>query len=71
MEDLKEILFPHDKIRKIQDTVVNDVYRAIKDKRNMIVHAPTGIGKTASVLAPNTTQDCDRYIKTDKEEIQQ
>ena len=52
MADLKEILFPHDKIRKIQDTVVNDVYRAIKDKRNMIVHAPTGIGKTASVLAP-------------------
>lgn len=52
MADLKEILFPHDKIRKIQDTVVNDVYGAIKDKRNMIVHAPTGIGKTASVLAP-------------------
>jgi len=49
---MEEILFPHDKIRKVQDTVINDVYEAIKNKKNIIVHAPTGIGKTASVLAP-------------------
>jgi len=52
MIDQKEILFPHDKIRDIQDTVVSDVYEAIKNKQNIIIHAPTGIGKTASVLAP-------------------
>ena len=62
MADLKEILFPHDKIRKIQDTVVNDVYGAIKDKRNMIVHAPTGIGKTASVLAPALSYAIDKDL---------
>ncbi|MEK6869375.1 MAG: DEAD/DEAH box helicase family protein, partial [Nanoarchaeota archaeon] len=51
-EELKEILFPHDKIRDVQDTVISDVYDAIKNKKNIIIHAPTGIGKTASVLAP-------------------
>jgi len=52
MADLNEILFPHDEIRKVQDTVINDVYDVIKNKQNIIIHAPTGIGKTASVLAP-------------------
>src|SRR3989338_3697680 len=51
-EELKEVLFPHDKIRDVQDAVINDVYEAIKNKQNIIIHAPTGIGKTASVLAP-------------------
>ncbi|MAE42428.1 hypothetical protein CMO93_01540 [Candidatus Woesearchaeota archaeon] len=49
---LKEILFPHDKIRNVQDVMVADVYDAIRNKQNIIVHAPTGIGKTVSVLAP-------------------
>jgi len=51
-EELKEILFPHDKIRAIQDTVIKDVYDSIKLKKDIIIHAPTGIGKTVSVLAP-------------------
>ncbi len=52
MKELKEILFPHDKIRDIQDAMIFDVYAAIKNKENIIVHAPTGIGKTVSVIAP-------------------
>ena len=48
----KEILFPHDKIRNIQDVMLSDVYDTIKNKKNIIVHAPTGIGKTVSVIAP-------------------
>ncbi len=51
MQDEK-ILFPHDNIRKVQDTVVSDVYNVLKNKRSMVMHAPTGIGKTASALAP-------------------
>ena len=47
-----EILFPHEKVRKIQDEMLAEVLDVIKNKKNMIVHAPTGIGKTASVLAP-------------------
>ena len=49
---LKEMFFPHDKVREIQDVMVNDVYDALKNKKSMILHAPTGIGKTASVLSP-------------------
>lgn len=51
-EMLKELLFPHDKIREVQDIMLNEVYATLKDKKNMILHAPTGIGKTASVLGP-------------------
>lgn len=47
-----EILFPHDKVRKIQDEMLEEVLSSIKNKKNMIIHAPTGIGKTVSVLAP-------------------
>src|SRR3989338_5295046 len=49
---LKEILFPHDKVRDIQDSMISDIYDSLKNKKNIIVHAPTGIGKTVSALAP-------------------
>ena len=62
MIDQKEILFPHDKIRDVQDTVINDVCDAIKNKKNIIIHAPTGIGKTASVLAPALSFAMDKDI---------
>ncbi len=49
------VLFPHERVRDIQETMINEVVSAIKDKKHMIVHAPTGIGKTVSVLAPALT----------------
>ncbi len=48
----KEIYFPYSKVRDIQSDMISDVYNAIKDKRHIIMHAPTGIGKTIAVLAP-------------------
>jgi len=51
-EALKEVLFPHDKAREIQDLMIEDVHNALKSRQNMVLHAPTGIGKTASVLSP-------------------
>ena len=59
---MDEILFPHDKIRDVQDVVVKDVFEAIKNKKNAIIHAPTGIGKTASVLAPALSFAMDKDI---------
>jgi DNA excision repair protein ERCC-2 len=61
LED-KEILFPYDKIRKIQDVMLNDVYDSIKNKKNIIIHAPTGIGKTVSVLAPALSYAMDKDL---------
>ncbi|MBI2661570.1 ATP-dependent DNA helicase [Candidatus Woesearchaeota archaeon] len=51
-EMLKEMMFPYPKSRDIQTDMLNDVNLSLKEKRHMILHAPTGIGKTVSVLAP-------------------
>ena len=48
----KEIYFPYPKVREIQIDMISDVYNAIKEKKHIIMHAPTGIGKTISALAP-------------------
>ena len=49
-EKLKELLFPHKTIRKSQDAIITEVENAIKEGKNLIMHAPTGLGKTASTL---------------------
>jgi len=46
-----EILFPHDKVRPIQDELIKEVQDSIKLKKHLIVHAPTGLGKTAAILS--------------------
>lgn len=48
---MKEILFPHDSIRKTQDVLIEDIMEAVKAKKHFLAHAPTGIGKTA-ILGP-------------------
>ncbi|MEM4264069.1 MAG: ATP-dependent DNA helicase [Candidatus Woesearchaeota archaeon] len=50
--DLSEIYFPHEKIRLIQDKLIEQVVDAINNKTHLIAHAPTGLGKTAAVLSP-------------------
>src|SRR3989338_8744360 len=47
-----QVLFPYDNIRETQDNLINDVIECVKDKKHLIAHVPTGIGKTAGVLAP-------------------
>lgn len=51
-ELLKEIYFPYSKVREVQSDMISDVYNAIKGKKRIIMHAPTGIGKTIAALAP-------------------
>ncbi len=48
----KEILFPYSKIRDVQSELIEDIEEAIQNKRRMLAHAPTGLGKTAAALAP-------------------
>jgi DNA excision repair protein ERCC-2 len=50
--NLKDIYFPHEEIRPIQDELIEKVIFALKNKNNLIVHAPTGLGKTAATIAP-------------------
>ncbi|MBR9691386.1 DEAD/DEAH box helicase family protein, partial [Candidatus Woesearchaeota archaeon] len=49
-EGLRELLFPYKEVRRIQDDLIKEVDNSIKFKRNLIVHAPTGLGKTAATL---------------------
>ena len=44
-------LFPYQTIRKSQDLLIEDIEKAIRTKKILLAHAPTGLGKTASVLS--------------------
>jgi DNA excision repair protein ERCC-2 len=48
----EEFLFPFPKIRKIQEEMLKKVDEVINNGKNLIVHAPTGIGKSAASISP-------------------
>jgi len=52
----KELLFPYDIVRDEQNKLLLLTDAAIENKRNLIVHAPTGLGKTAAALSPALSQ---------------
>ena len=49
---LKEALFPFEDIRPVQEAMVRDIYESLQKRKHVVVHAPTGIGKTVSAIAP-------------------
>ena len=51
-EKFKDLLFPYEDIRPIQEDLIEEVDNAIKKGANLIAHAPTGLGKTIASLAP-------------------
>ena len=51
-EEMQDLYFPYSKVRDAQAGMISDVYNTIKSKKRIIMHAPTGIGKTIAVLAP-------------------
>jgi len=51
-ETIRELEFPY-AYRPGQKEVAVDVYRAILRSRNLFIQAPTGVGKTLSVLYPS------------------
>jgi len=51
-EEYREMYFPHDDIRPIQEDLIKDIDYAISTQHNLIAHAPTGMGKTAAALGP-------------------
>jgi DNA excision repair protein ERCC-2 len=55
LEAIETLLFPHADIREAQNALINKIDEVIKSKSNLIVHAPTGLGKTAAALSPALT----------------
>jgi len=51
-EKLKELMFPYSKVRDIQDDLIKTVSTALSKGTSLVVHAPTGLGKTVSTLSP-------------------
>ncbi len=47
-----DVLFPFDKPRAIQDDLLRDIHKGISEKKGILAHAPTGLGKTVAALAP-------------------
>jgi len=52
MVDATKIFFPYESIRNIQDEFMSGIIEALEKKTDLIVHAPTGLGKTVGALAP-------------------
>ena len=43
--------FPHELIRAGQDKLVQDMDKAFTERKILLAHAPTGLGKTACALS--------------------
>jgi DNA excision repair protein ERCC-2 len=52
-------LFPYDQIRPMQDLLIESIDKAVKQGSNLVVHAPTGLGKTSASLAATLTNTID------------
>ena len=48
----EDILFPFPSMRDVQKDMISDVWKCLNEKKHIIMHAPTGIGKTVSAIAP-------------------
>lgn len=46
-------LFPFENIRPVQKQMITDIAHAINERKHVIAHAPTGLGKTAASLTPS------------------
>lgn len=44
--------FPFEKARSVQSEMVSLVEQAINERKHAVIHAPTGIGKTAATISP-------------------
>ncbi|MEI8293757.1 MAG: helicase C-terminal domain-containing protein [bacterium] len=51
-ESLEKLAFPFEGFRGGQRELARRVYRSIRDRRNLFVEAPTGLGKTIATLFP-------------------
>ncbi len=49
---LKKYLFPYPSSREVQKDLIKETITTLESKNNLIVHAPTGLGKTAATLSP-------------------
>ncbi|MFH1072211.1 MAG: ATP-dependent DNA helicase [Nanoarchaeota archaeon] len=49
----EDVFFPHAQVREIQDQLIEAIMQCLEQKKNLVVHAPTGLGKTAAAASPS------------------
>ena len=59
----QNIYFRHDSFRKDQETIIKDIYTSISHKKNILLHAPTGTGKTDASLSAAVTYAIEHKLK--------
>ncbi|MDD5417277.1 MAG: ATP-dependent DNA helicase [Candidatus Nanoarchaeia archaeon] len=52
---MEKIFFPFESVRNQQSDMVEKIYSAVSGSSHAIIHAPTGIGKTAGAISPALT----------------
>ncbi len=50
--DYDKLLFPYKNVRQYQDALIQNVFLSLENRKTLIAHAPTGLGKTSAVLSP-------------------
>jgi len=45
-------LFPHEVVRSFQNEMIDMISKSLDENKHVVVHAPTGLGKTAASIAP-------------------
>ncbi len=61
-------IFPFETIREPQKDLMASVYKILKNKKHILINAPTGIGKTVAVLVPAIQYLLENNIKRSDEE---
>lgn len=59
---MSQDLFPHEQIRDYQDILLETIDGCLQDGKDLVAHAPTGLGKTAASLAATLSN----YLDTGK-----
>lgn len=58
----EELLFPFGEVRPVQDQMLLKVDQVISKGRNLIMHAPTGVGKTVGTVSPALKHAIDKNL---------
>mgnify|MGYP006301097173 FL=1 len=45
-------IFPYENTRPIQKEVMQTILKGVENKQGIVIHAPTGLGKTVASIAP-------------------
>jgi DNA excision repair protein ERCC-2 len=57
-----KIYFRHDKPRPYQRQLVDDIYNSISERRHLLAHAPTGLGKSDASISAALTYALDHSL---------